>query len=131
MKATLSLEYIGEGHDARAVLFGRIADMMQPGLGRAVLGGSGRIRVPWVAEITGRDPRFGLRRSFLRANWQRKDANSEHTRGVYLWFVLESGRAYEVSAPLSWRRQDRYFCRVDEAGVIFRVSEQDACKSAA
>lgn len=131
MKATLALEYIGEGHDARAVLFGRISDMVQPGLGRAVLGGSGRTRMPWVAEITGRDPKFGLRREFLRANWQRKSANSEHTRGVYLWFVLESGRLYEVSAPVSWRKRDRYFCRVADTGNIFRVSEQEACKSAA
>lgn len=89
------------------------------------------MRMPWVAQITGRDAKFGLRRKFLPANWQRKDANGAHTRCVYLWFVLESGRLYEVSAPVSWRKRERYFCRVNNAGEIFRVSEQEACKSEA
>lgn len=117
MKAALALEYIGEGHDAKARLFSAIAGQACPewsGLLRAPS------RRPWVAEINGNT------RSFLRANWQRKRANSTHTRGVELWFVLESGRLYEVCAYLSWRSKDRYFCTVNAAGDIRRLSAEEA-----
>lgn len=127
MKATLSLEYIGESEDARKVLCSRRLDQMEPGLGRAVIGTT-RPRVPWVAKIEGGCPRFGWRRSFLSANWQRKNANSQHSRGVMLWFVLEDGYIYEVKHPISWRRSDRYFCRVTEGGDIEKLSEAEVQK---
>lgn len=125
MKATISLEYIGEVHDARLALLSSIVDQVGDGLGRAVAGNP-RPRKPWVAEITGRDPKFGLRREFLPANWQRKRANGAHSRGVELWFIVETGRIYEVKAPASWRSCDRYFCTVTDAGDIRRLSTEEA-----
>lgn len=125
MKATLSLEYIGEAHDARLALYSGIVDQVGDGLGRAVVGNA-RPRKPWVAEITGRDPKFGLRREFLPANWQRKRANGAHSRGVELWFLVESGHLYEVKAHVSWRSRDRYFCTVTDAGTIRRLSNEEA-----
>ena len=125
MKATLAVEYIGEAQDARMALYAGIMDQLAPGVGRAVVGGSPRIRKPWAAEITATHPTYGFERRFLPANWQRKRANSTHSRGVELWFVLETGKVYEVKAPASWRNSDRYFCRVTEAGDIVRITKED------
>ncbi len=127
MKAQLALEYIGEAQDARCVLGYRIIEALGHGAGRAVVGNP-RPRMPWVAEITGIDHRWGLARRFLRPNWQRKDANSTHTRGVYLWFVLESGRHYEVKHPKSWRNSDRYFCHVNGEGEVYESSSEEVIK---
>lgn len=124
MKATLSLEYIGEAHDARLTLYSRIVDQVSPGVGFAIIGNS-RPRKPWVAEINGRCQKFGLLRDFLSANWQRRRANNAHSRGVELWFVLESGRLYEVKSPSSWRSSDRYFCTVTDTGEIQRLSAME------
>ena len=122
MKATLALEYIGESQDALLKMYSMIIDQVKPGLGRRVVGNA-RPRKPWVARIVGRDPKYGWTREFLRANWQRKRANSTHSRGVELWFVLDSGNVYEVKSPTSWRSSDRYFCIVNGEGDIQRIAE--------
>lgn len=128
MKATLYAEYIGEGYDAHLLLGRKRLDSMISGLGRAVIGPA-RPRKPWVAELVALSPQYGFERRFLRANWQRVRANSQHTRGVELWFVLSSdAAAYEVSAPISWRSIDRYFCRVDNVGAIHRMTREEAAK---
>lgn len=68
---------------------------------------------PWVAKLTGLDPKFGFARQFVKA--QQKDysrANSVGSRGVYLYFVLEPG-IYEVHERQTWKRTRRYFCQVE------------------
>lgn len=68
---------------------------------------------PWVAHLTGLDPKYGLRREFVRA--QQKDysrANSIGSRGVFLYFVLQPG-FYEVHERQTWKRTRRYFCHVE------------------
>lgn len=126
MKATLGIEYIGERYDADVLLGSRKLDeAFGKGFGAAVIGGPARPRKPWVAEITGRDAKYGLQRRFLPSNWQRKRANGPHSRGVELWFVLESGRVYEVKEPVSWRKWDRWFCAVTEAGEVRRISDEE------
>lgn len=124
MKATLQLEYIGERQDAEMVLYQRMIDEAIPGLGSAFID-KPRIRMPWVAEIIGRHKKFGLDRRFIAANWQRTRANSTHSRGVELWFVLESGRCYQVRHFTSWRNLERYFCRVTRAGEIVRMNNEE------
>lgn len=125
MKATLGIEYIGERQDAELALFSAKLSQVSPGLGRAVVGNT-RPRKPWVAKIIGRDSKFGMQREFLPSNWSRNNANGQHSRGVYLWFVLESGQLYEVKSPVSWRNHDRYFCTVTESGDIVRLTPQEA-----
>lgn len=79
MKTSLMLEYIGEVQDARLALYGGMIDQVSPGLGGRVIGKI-RSRQPWVAEITGADPKYGLKRTFLNGNWQRKRSNSTGSR---------------------------------------------------
>lgn len=125
MKATLSLEYIGESQDARlAMCHGITREVLGAEVANATFGPS-RPRKPWVAEITGKDAKFGFARHFLPANWQRKRANSAHSRGVELWFVLESGHFYEVKSPVSWQNSERYFCTVTDDGSIVHVGKEE------
>lgn len=125
MKASLILEYIGEAQDARLSLYGGIIDQVSPGLSNKVIGQK-RTRMPWVAEITGIDTKFGFKRNFLTGNWERSKSNSIGSRGTRLCFVLESSKLYEVKSPVSWRTTDRYFCTVNDLGEINKITETEA-----
>lgn len=116
MKATLSLELIGA--DQFDLLRGMRAtcNHLLPGLGDYTVGKISR--GVWVAEIRGRHQKFGLDRIFLSAKRDYSHANSKGSRGVFLWFLLESGRLYEVSERTSWKNTRRYFCSVDNDGHI-------------
>lgn len=122
MKATIALEYIGESSDSRLALWTGILNELKDSLGRAVIGNP-RPRKPWVAELTGINEKFGYERTFLPANWDRRHANGTHSRGVELWFILESGHIYQVHVPTSWRNTARYFCTVSDAGEVVRINE--------
>lgn len=82
---------------------------------------------PWIAHIVGADLQYGLSRRFLEASTDYKDANSVGSRGVYLWFVLETGNLYEVKERISWGKSSRYFCAVTERGDI-QILEDDEVK---
>lgn len=128
MKATLCVEYIGEANDAKlGLLAGILRESLGASVSSAVVGNS-RPRKPLAAEITGKDPRFGVARKFLQPKWQRKNANGACTRGVELWFVLESGKLYEIKSPVSWKSSDQYFCTVLDDGSIKRLSKDEALK---
>lgn len=125
MKATIGLEYFGKTEDERLrFLTGVMSGALGRGVGEAVVGKIPSRR-PWIAEITGTDPKYGLRRVFLDANTSYKDSNGRGSRGTKLWFVLESGRYYEVREQTSWRNSERYFCRVSAAGDILRATREE------
>lgn len=123
--ATLKLEYIGEVQDARLALYhGITSEALGKGVADAVIGKK-RMRMPWVAEITGRDEKYGFKRIFLEAKWLRRDANGAQSRGVMLEYRLEPGKLYQVHSFVSWRKTDRYFCVVD-GDAITRLDENEA-----
>ena len=125
MKATIRLEYFGKTDDERLrFLTGVMSGALGRGVGEAVVGKI-HSRRPWVAEIMGTDPRYGLRREFLDANTSYRHANGCGSRGTKLWFVLESGKYYEVKEQTSWRSSERYFCRVSASGDIIRAIKEE------
>jgi len=125
MKATISLEYFGKTEDQRLrLLTGVMSGALGRGVGEAVVGKIPSRR-PWVAEITGTDPKYGLRRKFLDYNTSHKHTNGSGSRGANLWFILESGRYYEVKEQISWQRSERYFFRVTGSGSIIRASKEE------
>lgn len=123
MKATLSLEFIGADTAASYNGWIRLVDAMRPGLGRRTFGS--RMTGPWVAEITGRHPKLKYERTFLRPNTDYSKANRKGSRGVYRWFVLESGKLYQVHARMSWKNSGRYFCAVTETGDIYTLKDEE------
>lgn len=68
---------------------------------------------PWIAKITGTDPKFGLKREFLSGIRDYSNANSVRTRGVTTNYELLDG-LYEINHPCSWKRTERYFAVVSD-----------------
>lgn len=120
MRAVLKLECIGDNSAA-------LCRLAQGILRTAGMEENARLFAPvpgpWVARITGPDPRFGFAREFLRGQKDYSEANSVGSRGVYLYFALPPG-IYEVNDLVSWKRTDRYFCRV-EGEKIYRISKEE------
>ncbi len=120
MKATIKLEVFGDNVRQQLELYTKIIDGAVPGLGRAFMG-----RPPkpscWVAEILGTHPKYRYERRFLRGKKDYSRANSVGSRGIFLWYTLESGRVYQVQEQTSWRRTRRYFIRVTDEGEIEEI----------
>lgn len=113
MKASIAIEAIGHGEAQRLRLYRGI--MREAGLGRAsnaLLGDMISLRRwgVWDAD-TGRAV-------CGRADYGR--ANSKGSRGVRIWYTLESGRRYRVRSPESWTSTDEYHCHVTADGTIER-----------
>jgi hypothetical protein len=68
--------------------------------------------MPTVCEIY--DHRQGeFVKKQIRAFTDYSGANSVGTRGIRYVFFLQPGRVYEVVDPQSWKRTERYYCRVN------------------
>jgi hypothetical protein len=102
----------------RAMTSGRFGEMM-----RDAIRYEERPRA-WVARITGRDPKHGLAREFLRFSRDYSRTDETGARGIYQWYELEEGALFEVNAPLSWTSADRYFCR-SERGRVVRMARDE------
>lgn len=132
MIAMLGLESIGDDADHRARMRGaRLKKMTLRDIPASRMGAAIRDMVryeerprAWIARITGRDERFGLKREFLEFKRDYAEANSLGSRGVFKWFELEEGGVFEVNAPQSWSSADRYFCR-SERGKVIRLSKEE------
>jgi len=113
MKATLGLEAIGGFPNNPQTGFSKIDTLFW-------------MPSPcWVAEIL----RYGIshkfQKEFLKRRVDYSNANSKGTRGVFCWYILESGHIYEVKEPKSWKCTEQYFCKVSEEGEIERITEKE------
>lgn len=82
---------------------------------------------PWLARVRSIDAAGRVDREFVR--YQTKDysqANSQGSRGVYLYYTLSDG-LYEVNERTSWTRARRYFLRV-ENGKSSEISREEAVR---
>lgn len=73
-------------------------------------------RLPWIAEIVGIDARYGFSRRFISGQKDYTESNGVGSRGVYIHYILDGGRIYEVAKMASWKKQERYFFRLDDYG---------------
>ncbi len=90
--------------------------------------GDGISRPWWVRRITGASDYCGLRYQDVKANIDYTGANSAGTRGVMLYYILESGHVYQVQYMPSWGRTAQYFCRVTEDGEIEQISREEVLR---
>lgn len=131
MIATLRLEAIGDNYRrvAKAPFRSALRQVQRSPRehARRILSPGAR---PWVAHITGTDPRHGLARTFLHGLKDYRDANGSGSRGVYLTFVLYPGRVYEVNELQSWTRWRRFFCRVEAGKVVEMTAAEVAARLA-
>lgn len=106
---TLRLESIGDDSRARLREYRRRkCDIDMKMLFRCL---SLEHRGPWVAEIVGIDGAGKPIRIFLWGQKSYRTSNGVGSRGVYFYYHLEPGKIYEVQAPRTWTRVDRFFCR--------------------
>ena len=126
MKANLQVERIGGDY----VGFDPLAHGERRKLEAIVaykLRGTKTTHRDWVAEIKGKDSRYGYERVFVNGIADYTYANGKGTRGVYINYVLDDGRIYEVSEPITWKETDRYFCKV-VSGEIIKITEREVEK---
>lgn len=91
---------------------------------------------PWVAKITGLDPKWGLKREFVPGVKDYSGANSVGSRGIErAWVITEPG-IYEYNLPRSWKNTDRDFFEIladgtetciDKTEIIKRFQEVKKC----
>jgi len=124
MKATLKLECIGDSHDQMFKFFKTLtADVCGKGLAEQTFG---TMKASYfVAEITGFHPKFKYERRFLKCKKDYKKSNSKGSRGVFAFYILESGKIYDVLEPVSWKNSHRYFCTVDDDGDIITLEKEE------
>lgn len=85
----------------------------------------GRVRPHWVAEITGITKNNKFYREFLRCKKDYANSNRQGNRGIYSWYILESGSVYEVFRPLNWSKTECFFCKVSDIGNIIKISSDE------
>lgn len=121
MKQAIKLEAIGHNQ--------RMADraMLRLAARYGMLDDLPRTPTPWVARITGVDPSGQFKREFVKPHVDYSEANSVGSRGVFYFFAVEEGRAYEVYERTSWKSSDRYFVYAD-LGRLHRLSRDEVIK---
>lgn len=82
---------------------------------------------PWVAEIIAYSPEHGVERRFLEPIRDMGLTGPKSSRGIYCVFPLQPGRIYEVYERVSWKRSERYFCRV-VGNEIERIDGEEVVK---
>ncbi len=122
MKAIIQLEIFSDNIHDNFKLKSWICNNVIHGMGNATFG---KFPKPWIAKITGKDPKYKYAREFLKSNKDYTHSNSKGSRGIYLNYILESGNIYEVNSQYSWRNWERYFCKVSEDGDIIQITKSE------
>ncbi len=91
--------------------FEKMCNAAIPGSGRGIVGDWPDSC--WVAEITGKDDRFGFKREFLRFKKDYSEANSKGSRGVMAVYTLNDFSFYEVKD-----NKKRYFCKLEDWNIV-------------
>jgi len=79
---------------------------------------------PWVAKITGLDPKWGVKREFLNGLTDYSKKNRPGTRGIETGWILDEAGIYEYSLPRSWNKTDRSFLVVHADGSQVETSDK-------
>lgn len=108
MRAVLELEFIGADHFA----YKQFGERVNPSYERRKWQMTKKGMRPWVARITGHDPRYGYAREFLHPVYDYTRATTTGARGIYLMYGLRPG-LYEVNERISWQNHRRWFARVE------------------
>ena len=124
MKATIGLELFGDNVRKMYSFYSNMLDEVAFGLGRHMTAGCFS-NSSWVAEITGFSDKYKYEREFLSYKKDYSMANSKGSRGIYVWYILESGKYYDIKSQYSHRSHNRYFAKVSSCGDIVKVEEEE------
>jgi len=79
---------------------------------------------PWVARLTALDDHWGFCREFVKGVQDYTYARRSGGRGIYVYYALAPGLC-EVYRPISWKHEERFFCRVDGNGSLHRIEREE------
>lgn len=99
------------GHDKSA-----LKSLLSASINKDGVIGKNIYEPPYVAEIA---PEGRLIKLEYKIDYTH--ANSKASRGVYIWFVLESGKTYEVFQPRPYKTPEKYRVVVNENGETERL----------
>lgn len=106
-----------------------MARLLQRALGGSIALSQQQLGLPTryhCAEITGMNASGAMRSRPVRGRMDYTYTNSSGTRGIYVTYILEDDRLYDVAAPKSWTYTERYYCMVSERGEIVRLTPAEA-----
>lgn len=90
-----------------------IGDKIQPGQFKNIF----RHKV-WVAELLDFDDKYLFKRKFLNGNKDYTTSNGTGNRGIFLYFILQEGKIYEILEPISWKKDRRYFAKIENDRLV-------------
>ncbi len=82
---------------------------------------------PWVALIVGLDGYFGFKREFMEGHRDYSEASNTGSRGIFIYYALKEG-IYEINDRQTWKRVDRYFCRIENDETLIRMSKEEVIR---
>lgn len=116
MKASLKLEAIGHNIVGQMRLYSSIIDeVISDRFGRLIFGSQDEWKRWGVWEVFANGK---TRQIYGRTDYSR--SNKAGSRGVMIWYELESGSHYFVKSPKSWKSTDEFMCHVTEDGEIVK-----------
>jgi len=121
MWTQIKIEAYYDNVDQAMNSFRKMTNAISPGLGDQTFGKPDHPY--WVAQIIDFDPHFKYKREFIRGKKDYSEANSKGSRGVFVFYLLESGNIYEVKTYKS-----RYFCKVNQEGEIIKMTKEEVDK---
>lgn len=83
-----------------------------------------RDRKPWLARITGYDPKYGYEREFVHAARDWDSGSASRHRMNYCW-TLRLNEVYEAWWPDGGKRSRRAFLRATPEGDVTEISEEE------
>jgi len=123
MKGLLKIEAIGDDTDQLLQFFTNYTNSLCPGLGDKTFGAKPKPSY-WVAQITGFHKVYNYERVFLKGKKDYAHTNRNGSRGIYIYYLVESGNLYEVKRPISWKKEERFYFIITEDGEIQKVDKE-------
>jgi hypothetical protein len=124
MKISFKMELIGDDERQYMRAWSHMKDDMFGRLmGSHVIGTNPN--VPWVAEIVGLSEKYCFERIFLKFKKDYAQSNSKGSRGVYAWYLLETGKCYEIKERVTWKRWERYFVTTNNDGSYQKLDKEE------
>ena len=79
---------------------------------------------PWVSLLTGLTPKGFFTREFVEGQRDYSQTNSVGSRGIFIYYALRPG-LYEINDRVTWKRADRYLCRIEDDQTLIRMSREE------
>lgn len=118
MYALLKIEAVYDNVVQEMKYWTKLTNVLSPGLGDRTFGKP--LSSCWVAKILGKDAHYKYKREFLQGRKDYTHSNRKGSRGIFMFYFLESKFVYEVKG---FRR--RYFCKADADGEIIIITQAE------